>query len=1345
MSILKKVYPGQKVDFKVLVTDYKQQPVKNTNLTAYALKSAFDADMPDLPMFPHKSKKQKQFGNMFYLSNYYTSQSVLDYEKWHKAFHLDTSEYYKFLYTKDFYYNYIKIDNDETEIAPYIVNNGKIEPISYILCNRQPLYFSWTTGNAYSFKVPYYKNDSVTSAKNFYYFRLQDKYIQVNNLPVKKGYKLIISINANTNKITSYDLKNKYQKQELYLFDQYTMPYSVPNYEFSYLKNNFNYFILENGYYYSNMVGPIFSGNVTQITDRKFEHNFDYEPNWYYIFEDDKIKMQRDNITQYFPKSTSSYQSLKFSDTTLDVNSINSMLKQRNYNERITKFSNYNYSQFFRLSFTGELNKKLLNIFIINNERIYGYNNATTISDNFWEGFYNVVLMYEDGYYQIYDSLVFNEMNFCLYNFNLKKDFKIDSNSIKFDSLLNNLSSNSYLDNIYVQYYELMQNFVTDFTKKSMLERTVSDFTNDTLEANIIFKNLKTKFNGKVSGYVFDEKGTELPNVLVSIEGKQIQALTDTNGHYSISYIGDTTNLNLVFSYVGMQTVKAKLNASEISVILKQNDIELSDIIIRGITAQNDLKKTGYDPMIFQAAYDTLNISAISVNSSQKVVMHEVLDFGNTGAYDYNEVISGGVDFGNAATDINPNDILKIDFIDGSVATAIYDNRAANGVYIAQLVDGSSLPLWGYQPPQAIREPEDDVLMQSSLRTNFSDNAFWQPYLITNNSGYVTFSATFPDDITKWEANFIAVNKKLTGSYTTEIKSYKPIMGQIAAPKFILRGDTIKSIAKIANYTQDTLNLSSKFFLNDVLLWQKDKIVGFSDIDTLLLTAPENADSLKVKFLIEKNDGYFDGEERDIDILPVGVEIAEGKFYVLDKDTSITIYANDYSNDVEFSAFANEIDVILNETQNICNYKYYCNEQLASKLISYLTDKVIYDFKDEKFKGDKQIKKIIKLLEKNVNDDGLWGWWNKSNTSWWISMRVIEALLIAEQAGYETNINFTNISNKLIWKIDDASARNKIRILKVLQMLNISNFSYAQYANIIDTAKLSFNERLLLYQIQQKADIEINLDSVWKYQKQTLFGNIYFSDNDGNNIFSVFTNDILNTVEAYKILRDANVSDDTLAKIRNYFFEMKFKSGYWRNTYEAAKIIETITPDFIANEKDIQPSTIKFSGNVNKTITEFPFNLNTNLNSDVTVSKTGTMPVYFSVFNRKFVTKPTTNSEYFEINTKFSDGDTLNAGEITTLTTHFTVKKQCEYVMLNIPIPAGCTYYEKPNSGINHREYHNDRLSVFYEKLYPGTYTVKIKLMPRYSGIYTLNPAKAELMYFPVFYGNNELKKIGIE
>ncbi|WP_152439926.1 alpha-2-macroglobulin family protein [Arcticibacter svalbardensis] len=57
----------------------------------------------------------------------------------------------------------------------------------------------------------------------------------------------------------------------------------------------------------------------------------------------------------------------------------------------------------------------------------------------------------------------------------------------------------------------------------------------------------------------------------------------------------------------------------------------------------------------------------------------------------------------------------------------------------------------------------------------------------------------------------------------------------------------------------------------------------------------------------------------------------------------------------------------------------------------------------------------------------------------------------------------------------------------------------------------------------------------------------------------------------------------------------------------------------------------------------------------------------------------------------------------------------------------------------------NSRVSIFCRKLKEGKYTYLIKLMPRYDGDYILNPAKAEMMYFPVFYGRDEMKKVSVK
>ena len=110
--------------------------------------------------------------------------------------------------------------------------------------------------------------------------------------------------------------------------------------------------------------------------------------------------------------------------------------------------------------------------------------------------------------------------------------------------------------------------------------------------------------------------------------------------------------------------------------------------------------------------------------------------------------------------------------------------------------------------------------------------------------------------------------------------------------------------------------------------------------------------------------------------------------------------------------------------------------------------------------------------------------------------------------------------------------------------------------------------------------------------------------------------------------------------------------------------------------------------------------------------------------------------------------DFITAGEPVELKVQLTAKKKGNYVMIEVPIPAGCSYGDN-NYNTNyvevHREYFKNKTSIFCEQISAGVYTFSIKLQPRFSGNYTLNPSKAELMYFPVFYGNNQIRKTVIE
>ena len=147
------------------------------------------------------------------------------------------------------------------------------------------------------------------------------------------------------------------------------------------------------------------------------------------------------------------------------------------------------------------------------------------------------------------------------------------------------------------------------------------------------------------------------------------------------------------------------------------------------------------------------------------------------------------------------------------------------------------------------------------------------------------------------------------------------------------------------------------------------------------------------------------------------------------------------------------------------------------------------------------------------------------------------------------------------------------------------------------------------------------------------------------------------------------------------------------------------------------------------------------------------MPVFVTAYQQAWNPNPLPESEKgFLVKTVFkANGDTissLTAGKTIQLEVAVIVESAAEYVQIEVPIPAGCSYDSKHQGrsfwSDAHREYFKDKVVIFSNKLSVGTHRFVINLIPRFTGRYSLNPAKVELMYFPVFYGNEEMKGVEI-
>jgi uncharacterized protein YfaS (alpha-2-macroglobulin family) len=218
---------------------------------------------------------------------------------------------------------------------------------------------------------------------------------------------------------------------------------------------------------------------------------------------------------------------------------------------------------------------------------------------------------------------------------------------------------------------------------------------------------------------------------------------------------------------------------------------------------------------------------------------------------------------------------------------------------------------------------------------------------------------------------------------------------------------------------------------------------------------------------------------------------------------------------------------------------------------------------------------------------------------------------------------------------------------------------------------------------------------------------------------------------------------------------LRTKERNW-NTYQASSAVMTILPDLLADSaRKKTPTAVFLSGKEQKELKEakeFPYTTTLYSNEQLHIETKSGIPLIYSAYQLKRSTTEHTG-DAFKIETRLN-GDSLTAGKKDTLHVTLQVKQaNAEHVMIEVPIPAGCSYASKTTNyssyymrtNETYREHFKDRVVIFCEKLPIGTYEYKIELLPRYSGSYYLNPAKAEMMYFPVVYSNNEERKVRVE
>lgn len=225
-----------------------------------------------------------------------------------------------------------------------------------------------------------------------------------------------------------------------------------------------------------------------------------------------------------------------------------------------------------------------------------------------------------------------------------------------------------------------------------------------------------------VSGKVTDSRGNPVAGASVTVVNSMTGTASDGDGTYSITFVSKQAEAILQFSSVGLKTENRKVSTKDatqtLNVTLGDDALGLSEVVVTGTSVRTSKKELGNAISTISARQmensGAQNLSGIlngrvmgaqvtqnsgdaaggfsvrlrgigSIFGSSEplyIVDGVIIDNSSANVVNLNADAQGSrIQAGtNRLVDLNPNDIDRIEVINGAAAAAIYGARASNGV-----------------------------------------------------------------------------------------------------------------------------------------------------------------------------------------------------------------------------------------------------------------------------------------------------------------------------------------------------------------------------------------------------------------------------------------------------------------------------------------------------------------------------------------------------------------------------------------------------------------------------------------------------------------------------------------
>jgi len=301
----------------------------------------------------------------------------------------------------------------------------------------------------------------------------------------------------------------------------------------------------------------------------------------------------------------------------------------------------------------------------------------------------------------------------------------------------------------------LIINILDEVLKSENLTYNIKDKLIMIVPKDINKINISDQQQKSVSGKVTDQTGASVPGASVVIKGTTTGVITDNNGNYSLTNI--PANAILQFSFVGMKMQEVKVGTqTSVNVSLTEESIGLEEVVAIGYGVQKRVNLTGSIATVDKKNLENRPItnSTMALQGATGVYVNQTS--GRPGAdagtirirgigtmSDANPlVLVDGIEYD--LRDVNPSDIESISILKDAASSAIYGNRAANGVVLIKTKTGQKGSLKvdynTYIGSQSIMQVPDNIV------TNAVEYMEGKNRALTNEGKPIEYAQTLLDD-----------------------------------------------------------------------------------------------------------------------------------------------------------------------------------------------------------------------------------------------------------------------------------------------------------------------------------------------------------------------------------------------------------------------------------------------------------------------------------------------------------------------------------------------------------------------------------------------------------------------